>query len=135
MPEAPKPRSAALALPDTPEDASNELPALARMALQCAHLQWIEIECHIAWCNDCLTAHMSSEAQAKAAAQLSGIGPITASALVASMGDFTQFKTAAQFGAWLGLVPSQNSNHEAGYSSRLAFEFSSGHRLSAGMMG
>ncbi|MCO5102420.1 MAG: hypothetical protein M9919_00295 [Burkholderiaceae bacterium] len=33
------------------EDASNELPALARMALQRAHLHWTEIECHIAWCD------------------------------------------------------------------------------------
>jgi transposase len=40
---------------------------------------------------------------------LQGIGPITASALVASVGDFGQFANARQFGAWLGLVPSQNS--------------------------
>ena len=32
-----------------------------------------------------------------------------ASALVASVGDFKQFANARQFGAWLGLVPSQNS--------------------------
>jgi transposase len=29
---------------------------------------------------------------------------------VASVGDFKQFKNAAQFGAWLGLVPRQNSS-------------------------
>ena len=99
-----------LALQDTLEDASNELPALARMALQRAHLQWIETECHIAWCNERITAHVRTDAKAKAAAQLCGIGPVTASALVASVGDFTQFKTGSQFGAWLGLVPSQNSS-------------------------
>ena len=99
-----------LALPDTLEDASNDLPALARMALQRAHLQWAEIECHIAWCDERIAAHVRSDTQAKTAAQLCGIGPITASALVASVGDFTQFKTGAQFGAWLGLVPSQNSS-------------------------
>ncbi|WP_369822465.1 transposase [Pseudacidovorax sp. RU35E] len=38
-----------------------------------------------------------------------GIGPIGASALVASVDDFKQFTSAKQFGAWLGLVPSQNS--------------------------
>jgi transposase len=42
-------------------------------------------------------------------AQLLGIGPVTASALVAMVDDFSQFKNARQFGAWLGLVPSQNS--------------------------
>ena len=80
------------------------------MALQRAHLQWAEIECHIAWCDERIAAHVRSDTQAKTAAQLCGIGPITASALVASVGDFTQFKTGAQFGAWLGLVPSQNSS-------------------------
>ena len=35
---------------------------------------------------------------------------MTASALVATVGDFKQFKSGAQFGAWLGLVPSQNSS-------------------------
>ena len=99
-----------LALQDTLEDASNELPALARMALQRAHLQWIETECHIAWCDERITAHVRTDVQAKAAAQVCGIGPGTASAWVASVGDFTQFKTGAQFGAWLGLVPSQNSS-------------------------
>jgi len=98
------------ALPDALEDASNELPALARMALQRAHLQWIEIDCHVAWCDERITAHVRSAPQAKTAAQLCGIGPVTASALVASVGDFTQFKSGAQFGSWLGLVPSQNSS-------------------------
>ena len=31
-------------------------------------------------------------------------------ALAASVRNFRQFKSAAQFGAWLGLVPSQNSS-------------------------
>jgi transposase len=53
--------------------------------------------------------HVGSDARAKKAAQLQGIGPITASAIVAGVGDFSQFRNARQFGAWLGLVPSQNS--------------------------
>ena len=36
------------ALADVLEDATNEVPALVRMALHRAHLHWIEIECHIA---------------------------------------------------------------------------------------
>ena len=98
------------ALPDVLEDASNELPWLARVALQRAQLQWVELECHIAWCDERIAAHVKSDEQAKTAAQLCGIGPLGASALVSSVGDFRQFKTAAQFGAWLGLVPSQNSS-------------------------
>ena len=81
-----------------------------RLALQRAQLQWLEIECHINWCDQRIAAHVQDDKQAKSAAQLCGIGPITASALVATVGDFTQFKTGAQFGVWLGLVPSQNSS-------------------------
>lgn len=46
----------------------------------------------------------------RAAAQLLGIGPIGASALVATVDDFTQFKCGAQFGAWIGLTPRQDSS-------------------------
>ena len=107
---AQSPEALRRALPDVLEDATNELPTVARMALQRAQLQWIEIECHIAWCDERIAAHVRSDEQAKAAVQLCGIGPVTASALVATVGDFKQFKTGAQFGAWLGLVPSQNSS-------------------------
>jgi len=107
---AQSPEALRRALPEVLEDASNELPSLARMALQRAQLQWIELDCHIAWCDERIQAHVRSDEQAKAATQLCGIGPITASALVATVGDFKQFKTGAQFGSWLGLVPSQNSS-------------------------
>lgn len=97
-------------LPEVLEDASNELPALARMALQRAQLQWQELQCHIAWCDERIEAHAKSDEMARSAMQLCGVGPITASAIVASLSDLRQFKSAAQFGAWLGLVPSQNSS-------------------------
>jgi transposase len=38
-----------------------------------------------------------------------GIGPITASALVASIGDAKNFANGRQLAAWLGLVPKQHS--------------------------
>jgi transposase len=96
--------------PEVIEDATNELPAMARLALQQAHLHWVELESHVAWCDERIAAHLRLDEQAKTAAKLCGIGPVTASALVASVGDFKQFKSAGQFGAWLGLVPKQNSS-------------------------
>ena len=42
--------------------------------------------------------------------QIPGIGPITASALVASIGDARNFKNGRQLAAWLGLVPKQHSS-------------------------
>lgn len=41
---------------------------------------------------------------------IEGIGPITASALVAAVGDAAQFSNGRNMAAWLGLVPSQHSS-------------------------
>ena len=37
--------------------------------------------------------------------QIPGVGDLTASALVAAVGDFCTFKSARQFASWVGLVP------------------------------
>jgi len=42
--------------------------------------------------------------------QIPGIGPLGASALVASIGDIRTFKNGRQLAAWLGLVPRQDSS-------------------------
>ncbi|MFZ1725326.1 MAG: IS110 family transposase [Albidovulum sp.] len=42
--------------------------------------------------------------------KIEGIGPITATALVAAVGDRSCFKNGRQFAAWLGLVPRQQSS-------------------------
>ena len=91
------------------EDATNELTGVARLALQRAHLHWIDLDLQMKWCDERIAAHVRADARATKVAALHGIGPIGASALVASVGDFAQFTSARQFGAWLGLVPSQNS--------------------------
>lgn len=92
------------------EDASNDLPGLARMTIERAQTRWKELDEHIDWCDERIAAHLQDDAQAKAATQLIGVGPVTASAVVATVGDFKQFKNGAQFGAWLGLTPRQNSS-------------------------
>lgn len=38
-----------------------------------------------------------------------GIGPLTATALVAAVSDAAHFKNGRQFAAWVGLVPQQHS--------------------------
>ncbi|MDW3221572.1 MAG: IS110 family transposase [Paracoccaceae bacterium] len=48
--------------------------------------------------------------------QIEGVGPITATALVAAVGDKSCFKNGRQFAAWLGLVPKQ---HSSGGKARL----------------
>ena len=97
-------------LADVLEDASNTLTAQARWVLQRAFDQWRELDEHLHWCDQQIGQHVRSSEDARRAATITGIGPIGASALVATVGDFAQFKNGAQFGAWLGLVPSQNSS-------------------------
>ena len=97
-------------LADVLEDASNEMNTLARLVLQRAQAQWRELDAHIAWCDERIAAHAKDNAAVKKAATLMGIGPVTASAVVATVGDFKQFRNGAQFGAWIGLVPRQHSS-------------------------
>jgi len=104
------PRELQVVLSDVLEDASNELGALARLTLQRAQAQWSELDAHLAWCDERIAAHGQHNAAVKSAASLLGVGPVTASAVVATVGDFKQFRNGAQFGAWIGLTPRQHSS-------------------------
>lgn len=104
------PEALQLRLHDALEDASNELPALVRIALQRAHQHWLGIEVQMAWCDEQIQLHARRDAQVKAISRIPGIGPITASAMVSTVGEFAQFKSADQFASWLGLVPCQDSS-------------------------
>lgn len=96
-------------VPDILEDGENELPGVFRQLVGrlAEHLNELdrqvgELEVQIgSW-------HRDNEAS-KRLAQIPGIGPITASALVASIGDAKSFKNARQMAAWLGLIPRQHS--------------------------
>jgi transposase len=107
---AQSPRALESVLSDVLEDASNEMNTLARLALQRLQAQWREIDAHLQWCDQRIAAHAKDNPAVKAAATLMGIGPVTASASVATVGDFKQFRHGAQFGAWIGLVPRQHSS-------------------------
>lgn len=54
--------------------------------------------------------HAEQEPRCVAIQKIEGIGPITASALVASIGDASVFKNGREVSAWLGLVPKQHSS-------------------------
>jgi transposase len=56
-----------------------------------------------------IEAHARRHDGAQLALKRQGIGPITASAIVATVGDLREFKNGRQFSAWLGLVPRQHS--------------------------
>lgn len=54
--------------------------------------------------------------------KIPGIGPLTATALIASMGDASAFKSSREFAAWIGMVPRQTGTggriHLHGISKR-----------------
>lgn len=103
-------------VPELIEDASNDLPGSFRLLVQrlMDHLNELdkqvdELEVQIkAW-------HRESAASCKLE-KIPGIGPITASALVASIGNAKNFDDGRQLAAWLGLVPKQ---HSTGGKSKL----------------
>jgi transposase len=63
-----------------------------------------------------IKAHARQDARARRLQQLSGVGPIGASAIVASVAEGHEFKNGRQFAAWLGLTPKQ---HSTGGKTRL----------------
>lgn len=97
-------------MPEILENADNGIPSLQRQLLQrlIDHLKELdhqvdELETQInRW-------HKENESSQKLAA-IPGVGPITASALVATIGNALDFKNGRQLAAWLGLVPKQNSS-------------------------
>ena len=97
-------------LVDVIEDASNELSAVARLVMQRAFEHWRELDEHLRWCDRQVGQHVRSSPAARRAAKIIGIGELGASALTAGVGDFHQFKGGHQLGAWLGLVPKQDSS-------------------------
>jgi transposase len=85
------------------------LPQLAREALAMLAAQLRDAEAKVdALDRQILEAHKADEASSRLAT-IPSIGPVTASAIVATMGDPGRFKTGRDFAAWLGLVPSQHS--------------------------
>ena len=92
-------------LPEIVEDGENGLPGMMRQLLEglgeklkAVDKQVGELERQIKlW-------HRESEPSRKLE-EIAGIGPITASAFVASVGDAKSFKHARQVPAWLGMVP------------------------------
>jgi transposase len=97
-------------VPEILEDARNELPdmmrsLLARLLENLKQLQQQaqELEAEI------IVWHRNNELSRKLAV-VPGIGPITASALVATVGDAKNFANGRQLAAWLGVVPKQESS-------------------------
>lgn len=84
-------------------------PALAP-ALTALLTQWASLDTQIRELErEIVQWHRSNEVSRRLAT-IPGIGPITASALAASVGDAGRFRTGRQLAAWLGLTPREHSS-------------------------
>ena len=97
-------------LPDIIEDADNELPIVFRELLLRLRSHLLELNRHIQELEDQIDAWHKSNEDSQRLASIPGIGVLTASALVASIGDARCFKNGREMAAWLGLVPRQHSS-------------------------
>lgn len=97
-------------VPSLIEDATNELTGAFRLLIErlLEHFKLLDrevdrIEVQIkAW-------HRANE-KSRRLESVPGIGPLTASALAATVGDAKNFDNGRQMAAWLGLVPRQHSS-------------------------
>ena len=96
-------------LPQVLLDEQQRLPTLAREIFRELAQRIGEIDHHILAYDRRVEALVRQSEAAKRLLQVPGIGPITASALVASVADAKMFDNGRQFAAWLGLVPKQYS--------------------------
>ena len=91
---------------------SSGLPALSpRMVRLIADLaeDWHRLDDRIATVSAEIEALAQQDGPCQRLMTVPGIGPIISSAVVAAIGNGTGFKQGRDFGAWLGLVPKQES--------------------------
>ena len=86
------------------------LPPLAREALGSLVEQLHSAQARIKQLEATLLAWHRSNQASRRLATIPGVGVITATALVATIGDGAQFRSGRQLSAWLGLVPRQHSS-------------------------
>ena len=103
-------------------DRQAHIPDIARSALQILVDQMAVLERSLVDIEKRLVAWHRADETSRRLATIPGVGPITASAIAATVSDPKQFKSGREFAAWLGLVPRQKAsgakNELSGISKR-----------------
>ena len=97
-------------LPEILEDVEKDLPGTFLQLLQRLGEHLKELDRHVGELEVQIQVWHKENVASRKLAQIPGIGPLTASALVASIGDAKNFDNGRQLAAWLGLVPRQHSS-------------------------
>lgn len=90
------------------EDAAIPAPLLPGLAAMTR--QWHALADEAASLEHRIVERARADAAARRLMTIPGIGPITAHAIVAAIGDGRQFASARDFAAWVGLTPKQSSS-------------------------
>jgi len=96
-------------LPEVLEDADNGLSALFRAELKRLGEELAHLNEQVAHYDEVIEQIAQDEPKAQLLMTIPGVGPKTATALVAALGEVSAFKNGRQVAAWLGLVPRQHS--------------------------
>ena len=97
-------------LPEIIESDENLLSDQARETFQKLYEEFYEIDVRINSYDKKINLHAKTSEACQKIMKIPGVGPITATAIVASVGNANNFKNGRQMSAWLGLVPRQNSS-------------------------
>jgi transposase len=97
-----------LAIVADPED--HRIPTDTRTCLQMLAAQLAVVKEQILENDRCIRESARETELGRRLIEIPGIGPLLASALVASVADPATFKTGRDLAAWIGLVPKQNSS-------------------------
>jgi transposase len=97
-------------IPGILEDAKNGLSGTSRELFSRLFSHFRELDRQVGELELQIKAWHRESTESQRLEAIPGIGPLTASALVASIGDAKTFKNGRQLAAWLGLVPRQDSS-------------------------
>ena len=92
------------------EDGENGLPGLMRQMLFQLSEELTQRDQQIGELDELIKQQCRTDERVKRLLEIDGIGPISASAVVAAIGDAKQFTGSRDLSAWVGLVPRQHSS-------------------------
>jgi transposase len=98
------------AIPEWLEDAENGLSSRFRRLLNGVWADLLSLDQRVKELEREIAEIAAADPVAKRLQQLRGVGPMTATALLATVGDASQFANGRQMAASLGLTPKQNSS-------------------------
>ena len=87
-----------------------ELPEIAQAVIASLCQQLLLLNDRIRWFTRQIAAAARSDKRIRLLQTIPGVGPITASAIVATVGTPDQFRGGREFAAWLGLTPLNRSS-------------------------